>query len=1010
VSTVQSQNAIHFGPFCLDRANQCLWRGKQAVALKPKAFAVLRYLVEHPGCLLTKNELLDAVWLDAVVSEGVLKFCVREIRKALGDNAHAPRFIETLHRRGYRFIAPVAASAVPVSSSQFQVPSSLSPLAPSIQSRTPVLVGREEEQTQLHSWLEKALHGERQIVFVTGEPGIGKTAVVEAFLHSLETEDQKPSLPKVQTLDTRLWLGHGQCVEHYGASEAYLPILSALGQLCREPSGQHFIELLNQHAPTWLVQMPTLLTTTQLEVLQRKTQGATQERMLREFAEAIEVLTVEKPLVLVLEDVHWSDVSTLDLLSVLARRRQPARLLVISTYRPVEALARKHPLHVVKQELQLHGQCEELLLGLLSETAVEKYLAVRFSVEAFPAVPLQELARLVHQRTEGNPLFIVNLVDYLLAQGALVQRDGQWVLLEKVEATEAGVPQNLRKMIEKQFDRLSLEEQRLLEAASVAGVEFSPVAVAAALGSEVEQIEEWCEGLARRHFFLHLTGSGVWPDGTLAVHYMFLHALYQNVLYERVPMTRRQRLHQHIGERQEEGYGEQTREIAAELAAHFERSRDYQRAVRYLGQAGQNASARSAHREASNHLTTALELLKTLPDTSERTRKELTLQIALGLALMATRGIAAPEVEQAYARARELCRQIGETPQLFPVLVGLFRFYLVRAELQTAHELGKQCLSLAQKVQDSALLLEAHMALGPPLLFLGEMASAREQTERGIALYDPHQHCSHAFLYALDPGAICLSIAALSLWCLGYPNQALQRSHEALALAQELTHPLSQAFTLFVAAMLRQFRREGQAAKEQGEAVMALSDEQGFSQWLAQGTIVWGAALAEQGQEEEGMVRIRQGLAAHQAMGAGLWRPCYLAFLVEVYRRLGLVEEGLAALAEALALTDKTGERWHEAELYRLRGELTLAQSSVPSLEPRVKEVEEDFLRAIGVARKQEAKLLELRAVMSLARLWQQQGQRAEAHKLLSDVYHWFTEGFDTKDLQEATALLEELA
>ena len=629
-------------------------------------------------------------------------------------------------------------------------------------------------------------------------------------------------------------------------------------------------------------------------------------------------------------------------------------------------------------------------------------------------------------------------MDYLLAQGALVQRDGQWVLLEGVEATGAGVPQNLRSMIEKQLDRLSPEEQRLLEVASVAGVEFSAVVVAAALGIEVEQIEEWCEELARRQLFLRPTRSGMWPDGTLDVRYEFLHALYQNVLYERVTMTRRQRLHQRIGERQEEGYGEQAREIAAELALHFERSRDHRRAVRYLGQAGQNASARSAHREAINHLTTALELLKTLPDTSERTQQELTLQIALGLALMATRGIAAPEVEQAYARARELCRQVGETPQLFPVLVGLFRFYLVRAELQTALELGKQCLSLAQKVQDPALLLEAHMALGPPLLFLGELASARKHTERGIALYDSRRHRSHAFLYALDPGAICLSIAALSLWCLGYPHQARQRSHEALALAQELTHPLSQAFTLFVAAMLRQFRREGQAAKEWAEAVMALSSEQGFQQWLVQGTIVWGAALAEQGQEEEGVAQIRQGLTTHQAMGAGLWRPCYLALLAEVYRKEGQAEEGLTALTEALAVVERTGERWYEAELYRLYGELSLRAGETangrtgeksevapsPDLPVALSSPEACFHKAIEIARRQSAKSLELRAVMSLVRLQQQQVQEhasrsthhetrarlAEAHNMLSEVYTWFTEGFDTKDLQEAKALLEKLS
>jgi predicted ATPase len=398
---------------------------------------------------------------------------------------------------------------------------------------------------------------------------------------------------------------------------------------------------------------------------------------------------------------------------------------------------------------------------------------------------------------------------------------------------------------------------------------------------------------------------------------------------------------------------------------------------------------------------------------------------------MATKGIAALEVKQTYARAWDLCQQVGETPQLFPVLVGLYRSYLTRAELQTAHELGKQCLSLAQRVQDPALLLESHMALTPSFLLLGEIASARGHAEQGIALYNPQQHCSHAFLYQLDPGVVCFSIGAWALWVLGYPDQALKRTHEVLTLAQELSHPLSLAFALWFAALLRQLRREIWLAREQAEAVMTLSTEQGFPQWLAMGTILQGGALAEQGQGEEGIALIRQGLAAHRATGTEVQRTYFLALLAEAYGKVGQAEEGLRVLAEALTQMDNTGERWYEAELYRLRGELLLAQeiksqkakgksqksereTNPQSLTPNPQgEVEQEagecFLKAIDIARDQQAKSLELRATMSLARLWQQQGKQTEARQILSEIYHWFTEGFETKDLQEAKMLLDSL-
>src|SRR5712692_6945343 len=434
-----------FPPFRLDVGNERLLRGTHPIGLRPTTFAVLRYLVGHPGRLVTKEEVLDAVWGQTVVSESVVKSCIRELRKALADAAQTPQYIETVHRRGYRFIAPLATSPQSVSSFEFRVPSAKSEPAPSPQPPIPSPVGRQAELAQLHKWLEGALRGERQIVFVTGEPGIGKTTVVEAFLARAAAEGE-------------LWIGRGQCIEHYGAGEAYLPVLEALGRLYREPGGERLIELLSQHAPTWLVQMPALLSPAELEALQRKVLGATRERMLREMAEAVEALTAERGLVLRFEDLHWSDYSTLNLISYLARRRERARLLVIGTYRPVAVLGNGHPLREVTQELQLHGECAQLALGWLTEMAVAEYLTVRFGGGAqhrpgFSTghVPFQSLAQVIHQHTEGNPLFMVNVVEHVMAQGALVQVEGRWVLRGGVEEVAGGVPENLRQMIEKHF-------------------------------------------------------------------------------------------------------------------------------------------------------------------------------------------------------------------------------------------------------------------------------------------------------------------------------------------------------------------------------------------------------------------------------------------------------------------------------------------------------------------------------------------------------------------------------
>jgi predicted ATPase len=338
------------------------------------------------------------------------------------------------------------------------------------------------------------------------------------------------------------------------------------------------------------------------------------------------------------------------------------------------------------------------------------------------------------------------------------------------------------------------------------------------------------------------------------------------------------------------------------------------------------------------------------------------------------------------------------------VLYGQWLFYLVRAQLQTARQLSEQLLILAQRAQDTTLLLEAHRALGTSLFYLGELAPARTHLEQAMTLYDPQQHRSLAFHAGQDPGVVCRGFAAWALGLLGYPDQALQRSDDTRVLAQERAHPFTLAYALDFATRIHQLRREGQLTHQWAEALLTLSREQGFTQRLATGTILWGWALAAQGQTAEGIAQMRQGLAAFRATGAELARPYYLALLAEAYEEAGQAEEGLTALAEALAAAHTTGERFCEAELARLTGESLLAQSAEHHAA-----VETWFQQALDIARRQQAKSLELRTAMSLSRLWQRQGKCKEAHDLLAPIFGWFTEGFDTADLQEAQALLEEL-
>ncbi len=950
---MSTDTPLLFSPFRLERANQQLWRDEAFVPLRPKSFAVLRYLVEHPGRLVTRQELQNAIWPGIYVSDGLLRGYIRELREILADDAETPRFIETVPRRGYRFLAPVTLGAAAVSGPEFQAPN-LNTQQSILNTQHSLLVGREAELAQLHKWLARAAGGERQLVFVTGEPGIGKTSLVEMFFESLGQRGtgneeratgkgqegvrswelgagfSSPQTPGHKPQASEVMLGWGQCVEHYGVREAYLPILDSLGRLCRQPGGEPLIRTLYQYAPTWLVQMPSLVHETEFELLQRKVQGGARERMLRELAEALEAFTADRLLVLALEDLHWCDYSTLDLIGVLARRRELARLCIIGTYRPADLIVFDHPLRGLKQELHSHRLCNELALSFLTEHSVTVYLTHRFpSEEANDHSSLLALARSIHEYADGNPLFMVNLVDYWTSERTLPDTSRQRRPSTPGIETERGIPESLRLMVEKQLERLTMEEQQALEVASVAGDEFSAATLVVGDDTQVEQMEECCEGLAARGQFVRFRSMATLPNGSVTGRYRFLHTIYQQILYERLPAIRRIRLHRALGEKMEQLWDARAPEYASALAVHFERGQAYQQAGQYLWLAAENARRKHAYHETVALLTKSLDLLQAQPDSLERRQQELALLVALGVPLLMTKGYAAPEVEQTYSRARQLSLELGESPQFLPALTGLFRFHFVRANFTMAQEIAEQVLRLAQQTSDSLIFLIAHSLLAVPFASRGAFTSAREHFDKGVSLYDRQQHQFMASVYGDDPGITCLSLRALSLWFLGYPDQALHSAQEGFALARDLGLPYNVAFASDILAWLHFYRGEYEAAQACLDLLFPLVNEQGFEFFAAESQILQGWVLTEQGRGDDGLARMCPGISAYQATGAEMSRPSHISLLARTYGRVGQANNGLVALDEAFAIINRTGEFCLAAELSRLKGELLLQQLQV---------------------------------------------------------------------------------
>ena len=866
--------------------------------------------------------------------------------------------------------------------------------SPLLRARTRHTVGREKAHAELHEALASVFAGKGLLVCLPGEPGMGKTTLVEDFLSDLRAGG--PSCV----------IARGRCSERLAGTEAYLPWLEALDGLLRGADGQSRISAFGTEsiaqttkrlAPTWYAQaMPLQPDDSSVERLLAE-RAASQERMKREFGALLEEISDRRPLVLFFDDIHWADVSTIDLLAYLASKFDSMRVLVIATYRPSDLLLAKHPFLQVKPDLQARGLCREIELEFLSRSEIEKYLALEFPEHRFPA----ELPALIHSKTEGNPLFMADLVRYLRDRMVIAEEHGQWVLAQSLPSIERDLPESVRGMIERKIAQLSEEDRRLLVAASVEGYEFDSAIVAKALELDPADVEERLETLERVYALVRFVTEREFPGRVLTLRYRFVHVLYQNALYASLRPTRRAQLSATVADALLACYGKQSTSVASELAFLFETARDWSRATEYYLAAANNASEVFALQEAGALAQRGLEMLRLLPDAAGSAKQELALQTMLGQSLMVAKGYALPEVEQAFIRARELSMQVKDMPQLFRAEFSLAIVYVVRAEYERALDHGEECLQLAEKAAHQPMIMQSHWVIGLSQCYLGQFTAARDHFEKTIAIHDAAGIDSAASIY----GAVLsrAHLARIFLY-LGYPDQSRQVMTEALARAKPMRFGVAAANTLALAAYVEAYHYNIDKTLELAAEMAWWSEEHGLPYYAAVAILMRGWALAMQNQKE-GIPMIRQGLASYLAIGTKQQHGYFLALLAEALNRDGKEKEELEALEEAMEVAKQTNEPYYEAELYRLRGDALVKSGHVPT-----SEAESCFRRAIEISRQQQAKSFELRAVMSLARLLRQQGKRDEAQKILAEIYGWFTEGFDMPDLTYARVLLHELS
>jgi serine/threonine protein kinase/predicted ATPase len=841
-------------------------------------------------------------------------------------------------------------------------------------------VGREKEKSELQTAFKIAVAQRGKLMCFSGEPGIGKTTLVENFLNEISGDNQ--------TVIVR-----GRSSERLAGTEVYLPFLEVLENLVENDHG--LMQVLKQLAPTWFEQIATLSENSHKPAKELKL--ASQERMKREFANFLQVVSDQNSLVVFFDDLHWADVSTIDMLNFLASRFDTLRCLIIATYRPTDMLIAKHPFLQIKPDLQARGLCQEFFLEFLTEKEIAEYLTLTFPKNRFPV----GFAKLIHAKTEGSPLFMADLVRYLRNHQVIANTSGVWKLEQTLPDIQREMPESVRGMIERKIAQLSEFDNNLLTVASVQGYEFDSAVVAQVLELEPDEVEGHFERFERVYAFVKLTAEAEFPNRTLTLKYRFVHVLYQNALFSVLRATRKANLSCEVAQVLESFYGDKTNEAAHELAVLWESAREPARAAAYFLHGAQQAGKMFASHEAGQIAQRALNLVQQLSETEEKMRLELPLQVLVGNYLLAKNGLADPTVGETYNRIRELSERTSDTQYLLPMLFGQASYHIFRGEFEKALKTSFEFRDIAERENDPSVIV-ADRLIGMVNLFKGELNTARKYLEQSLTAYNAKIHRELASRYGSEPAVIANCLLILTNWLQGYPEKALANMHEAQRIAAKTPHPHTQNLTLVYSAILHQYLRLPEKVAELTEKQIRLSEEGGLAMWRALGGTINACANGEIENNPSAVNEMQNGIKNLRDTGTQIFSNVYF-FLAELCGKFGQTEIGLVALREAQKFIEKNNEFWLQAELYRLHGELQLQNDADEN------EAETHFQRAIEIARLQTAKSLELRATMSLSRLWQKQGKTAKARKSLAKIYNWFTEGFDTADLQNVKDFLDKL-
>jgi DNA-binding winged helix-turn-helix (wHTH) protein len=921
LGATRTTRLLVFPPFRFDPATEALWLGDERLPLRPKTRAVLVYLIEHRHRIVSRAELCRAIWPGGHGTEHAPKQCIRELRTVFNDQADAPRFVQTAGRDGYQFIGEIEQNDEEAEEEAIDAETQ------------PGCVGRDDELARFSAALDKVRRGKHITLILRGEPGVGKSTLVDTFTAPLEASK-------------RFWVAHAECADSPNGAEPYAPLIVALSRLARQPGATSVISSLERYAPSWLAQIPGLVSPSQYARLERRLQATTSQRMLRELAQVFEDLTATRCGVLILEDLQWCDAATLDWLSAWVRGRDQARLLIIGTMRAEENIPQ--PLRRVLEYAQGNAQTELIELTGLNASMVETYLSTRYASAAL--TPL--VARTLYDRTRGHPLFLVALLEDWQARGMLTREANAWHVTSDIAELARTIPENVTQLIEARLAGLDPSAQRLLEAASAAGATFAAATVAAALNAPLDTVEDACAQLSRQHLFLEETGTEEWMDGTLSTRYEFRHALYQEALAARMPAARRAMAHRRIAKRLEAAYGPRTEHIAADLAGHFEAGHDTLRAAHYNRRAGEVSMRRHAPREAAQYLRKAITLLAR--SRASRSADALETLVELGGALIGAEGFSSDAVARTYRRAYALCERRANVSGSIPVLCGLWNYYLTRANFIAVDMLGQR-LSAAIERAPQTDRLAAHNALGQTHLFRGEPILALPHIAAVLERYGTTRHVNVAVRYGEDPGVVCHEYAALTEWLTGERAKAHDHLTQGMCLAHELAQPGSIAQMLWMSALIAQLEGNAAHVLKLATTLVEHCKSHDVMQWLSGGKMFQGWALCIAGQHDDGMRELHCGIDSWAASGARLTRPYSLALLADVHAGRGDTHAAVSIIDVALQESEETGEHWYTAALYRLKGEWlsrandTAASSQAPPC----------LEQALHIARRQGARSFE---------------------------------------------------